>query len=41
MRSPEEPLAKIAKLSKEKRKDRGDGDTDHVAEITQVLVHFI
>jgi hypothetical protein len=36
IRSPDEPLAKIAKLAKEKRRERGDGDTDHVAEITQL-----
>ena len=29
-------MAKIAKLAKEKRRERGDGDTDHVAEITQL-----
>ena len=31
----DEPLAKIAKLQKEKRRER-DGDTDHFAEITQL-----
>ena len=36
IKSPEEPLAKIAKLAKEKRRERGDGDTDHIAEITQL-----
>ncbi len=32
----DEPLPKIAKLSKERRKERGDSDTDHIAEITQL-----
>jgi chromatin segregation and condensation protein Rec8/ScpA/Scc1 (kleisin family) len=36
IKSPDEPMAKIAKLAKEKRRERGDGDTDHIAEITQL-----
>ena len=34
IKSPDEPLAKIARLAKDKRKERDD--TDHVAEITQL-----
>ena len=34
LKSPDEPLAKIARLAKDKRKERDD--TDHVAEITQL-----